>query len=104
MAQDNQNTDLSFLEKKDANALTVKDVVMTILRNIHWLIICAALGASHAWYVSDKADRIYESHAKIKIYETAQNNMMSQLEQIATLRNRTVASSLNEEISPTSVR
>ena len=82
--QDNQNIDVSFLEKKDANALTVKDVVMTIIRNIHWLVLCGFLGASHAWYVSDKADRIYESHAKIKIYETIQNNMMG----FAKLRKR----------------
>ena len=30
-----QENDLSFLEKKDANALSGKDIFFTILRNIH---------------------------------------------------------------------
>ncbi|MBO7459532.1 MAG: hypothetical protein J6T53_01310, partial [Bacteroidales bacterium] len=98
MSQDNQNTDLSFLEKKDANALSLKDVVVTILRNIHWFILCAAIGANVAWYISDKADRIYESHAKIKIYETQQSTVMSQLDQIASFRSRAVSNSMNDEI------
>ena len=98
MSQDNQNTDLSFLEKKDANALTVKDIVITILRNLHWLVLCGVIGGFIGWYKGDQLDRIYESHAKIKIYETAQNSMMSQLEQMATLRNRSAAKSLNDEM------
>ena len=45
MATNNQDQDLSVLEKKDANALTGKDIFFTILRNLHWLILCAAIGA-----------------------------------------------------------
>ena len=99
MAQDNnQNNDLSFLDKKDANALSFKDVVYTILHNIHWLIICAAIGGVVAWYIGDRTDRVYESHGKIKIYETPQNTMVSQLEQIMSLRDRAMTKALNDEI------
>ena len=38
-----QDNDLSFLEKKDANALSGKDIFYTVVRNIHWLILCAAV-------------------------------------------------------------
>ena len=68
MATNNpQDSDLSFLEKKDANSLTGKDIFFTILRNLHWLILCALIGAAIAWFHSDRANRIYESHAKIII-------------------------------------
>ena len=42
----NQDTDLSFLEKKDANSLSGKDIFYTIVRNLHWLILCAIIGAA----------------------------------------------------------
>ena len=48
----NQENDLSFLEKKDANALTGKDILYTIFRNLHWIILCAIVGAAIAWFVS----------------------------------------------------
>ena len=72
MAENPQESDLSFLEKKDANALSGKDLYYTILRNIHWFILFALLGAAIAWFRSDKADRIYESHAKIIITSVTQ--------------------------------
>ena len=47
-----QDSDLSFLEKKDANALSGKDIVITIVRNLHWILLCAVIGAAIAWYRS----------------------------------------------------
>ena len=88
MTSNKQDTDLSFLEKKDANSLSGKDIFYTIVRNLHWLILCALVGAAIAYYYSDRADRIYESHAKIKINSITQNrldNGASMLENITRL-------------------
>ena len=93
--------DLSFLEKKDANALSGKDIFFTILRNLHWLILCAAIGAAIAWYRSDRANRIYESHAKIIINSVTRNrldNGMSMLENITNRRIATTMNAINDEI------
>ena len=54
MANTNSENDLSFLEKKDANALSGKDIFYTILRNIHWLIICGLIGGAIAYFLSDR--------------------------------------------------
>ena len=96
-----QDSDLSFLEKKDANALTGKDIFFTVLRNLHWLILCAAIGAAIAWYRSDRADRIYESHAKVMITSITRNrfdNGQSMLENITNRRVATTMNALNDEI------
>ena len=98
---ENQETDLSFLEKKDANALTGKDIFYTILRNLHWIILCAVIGAVIAWFVSDRADRIYESHAKIMINSITRNrldNGASMLENITNRRVATTMNAINDEI------
>ena len=97
----NDDTDLSFLEKKDANALTGKDIFFTILRNLHWLILCAAIGAAIAYYISDRADRIYESHAKILVTSITRNrfdNGQSMLENITNRRVATTMDAINDEI------
>ena len=98
MQKVNQNNDLSFLEKRDPNALSFKDVLFTILRNIHWLILCGAIGGAVGWYYADHADRIYESHAKIKVYEMTESTVTSQLESIVNVRYGTASRRLNDEI------
>ncbi len=101
MAQNQNETDLSFLEKKDANALSGKDIFFTILRNLHWILLCAAIGAAIAWFRSDRADRIYESHAKIIINSITRNrldNGMSMLENITNRRIATTMNAINDEI------
>ena len=97
----NSENDLSFLEKKDANALSGKDIFFTILRNLHWLILCAAIGGAIAWFLSDRADRIYESHAKIIINSVTRNrltNGMTMWENITNRRIPTTLSAINDEI------
>ena len=101
MSNNNTENDLSFLEKKDANALSGKDIFFTILRNLHWLIICALIGGAIAYYISDRADRIYESHAKILINSITRNrldNGMSMLENITNRRVATTMNAINDEI------
>ena len=95
------NDDLSFLEKKDANALSGKDIVITIVRNLHWILLCGVIGAAIAWFRSDRADRIYESHAKILINSITRNrldNGMSMLENITNRRIATTMNAINDEI------
>ncbi len=48
MSTHNEDTNLSFLEKKDANSLSGKDIFYTIVRNLHWLLLCALAGAAVA--------------------------------------------------------
>ena len=69
----NNNTELSFLDRKDSGRFTFKDVLMTILCNLHWLVRCACIGAAVAWWKSDCTERCYESHARIKIHSVTRN-------------------------------
>ena len=101
MATNPQDSDISFLEKKDANALSGKDIFFTILRNLHWLLLCAVIGAAVAYYRADRANRIYESHAKIMITSITRNrfdNGQSMLENITNRRVATTSSAINDEI------
>ncbi|MBQ1648472.1 MAG: hypothetical protein II047_08500, partial [Bacteroidales bacterium] len=105
MAQNLHNTstdDLSFLEKKNPNALSAKDVIITIVHNLHWIILCAAIGGAIAWLVSDRAERIYESHAKVKIQSVTRNmadgNVVTILEAVSNRRTGDAWNTLNDEI------
>ena len=73
MATNNQDNDLAFLDKKDANALSLKDIYFTVMRHIHWILLGALIGGIIAYYRSDRSDRIYESHARIKINAVTRN-------------------------------
>lgn len=102
MAQDSQNNDLSFLEKKDPNALSIKDILVTVLHNLHWLLLCAAIGGALAWFYADRADRIYESHAKIKIHSVTPSSFDGStaaiLESFTSRRTTGQWNTLNDEI------
>ena len=97
-----ENNDLSFLEKKDANTLSGKDIFFTILRNLHWLILCALAGAAIAYYRSDRQDRIYESHAKIRLNSVTRNRLENGASMLENITNRRVAitmNAINDEIT-----
>ena len=95
MSSTHQDTDLSFLEKKDANALSAKDIFYTVMRNLHWVILGAIVGGLIAYYRSDRADRIYESHAKIKINSVTRNRFDNGASMLENITNRRVAISMN---------
>ena len=95
MAIKQDNNDLSFLEKKDANSLSGKDVFYTILRNLHWLILSAAICAGVAYYRSDRADRIYESHAKIRLNSVTRSRLESGTTTLENITDRRVAITMN---------
>ena len=91
----NHDNDLSFLEKKDANSLSGKDIFFTILRNLHWLILCALICGAAAYYISDRANRIYESHAKIQINSITRNRLDNGASMLENITNRRVAVTMN---------
>ncbi len=67
MAEVNQQNELSFLDEKKKSNIHVKDILFTVLRNLHWLLICGALGAFIAGYYVRHQDRVYESYARVLI-------------------------------------
>ena len=91
----NTDNDLSFLDKKDANALTGKDILLTVTRNIHWFLLFALLGAAIAFYVVDRRDRIYESHAKIIINSVTRSRLNSGESMLDNITNRRLGITLN---------
>ena len=101
MGYNNPDNDLSFLEKKDANTLSGKDIFFTILRNLHWLLLCALICGGIAYYRSDRMDRIYESHAKIRLNSVTRNrleNGTTTLENITDRRMAITMNAINDEI------
>ena len=95
MAINQDKTDLSFLEKKDANTLSGKDIFYTILRNLHWLVLSAAICAGVAYYRSDRANRIYESHAKIRLNSVTRNRLETGTTTLENITDRRVAITMN---------
>ena len=95
MANNSQDNDLSFLEKKDANTLSGKDIFFTIVRNLHWLLLCALIGAGIAYYRSDRQDRIYESHAKIRLNSVTRSRLENGVSTLENITNRRVAITMN---------
>ena len=91
----NQDNDLSFLEKKDANTLSGKDIFFTILRNLHWLLLCALICGAIAYYQSDSQDRIYESHAKVRLTSVTRSRLESGVSTLESITNRRIAITMN---------
>ena len=95
MVSSNQDNDFSFLEKKDANSLSGKDIFFTILRNLHWLILCALVCGGIAYYHSDRQNRIYESHAKVRLTSVTRSRLESGISTLESITNRRVAITMN---------
>lgn len=66
--------DTSFLEEKKTQKIHIKDILFTILRNAHWLILCGAVGAIIAGYSVRHQDRVYASNARLLIKGTSTNS------------------------------
>ena len=95
MANTSQDNDLSFLEKKDANSLSGKDIFFTVVRNLHWLLLCALICAGIAYYRSDRQDRVYESHAKVRLTSVTRSRLESGISTLENITNRRVAITMN---------
>lgn len=57
--------DLSFLDAEPTVSFHIKDLLYTLLRNIHWLVLFGAAGAMIANFTARRQDRVYESNARI---------------------------------------
>ena len=90
-----ESNDLSFLEQKNANSLSGKDIFFTILRNLHWLVLCALVCGAIAYYWSDRTDRIYESHSKIRLNSVTRNRLENGNSMLENITNRRVAITMN---------
>ena len=64
---DNKDSNTSFLSEGKKQEIHIKDILFTLLRNIHWLLICGAIGTFIAGYYVRHQDRIYESSARVLI-------------------------------------
>ena len=84
-----ETTDTSFLEeKKTTQKIHVKDILFTILRNLHWLVLCGAVGAAIAGFQVRQQNRIYRSSARILIVKTTTStNSDEQTLREATIKN-----------------
>ena len=67
MADGKDNNNMDFLDEKKGPKLHVKDVLFIVLRNIHWLILCAAIGAFVAGYWVRHQNHVYQSSARVLI-------------------------------------
>lgn len=74
MAEEKRIIDTSFLEDKKTQKIHIKDILFTILRNIHWLVLCGALGALIAGYYVRHQNRVYESTARLLIKGSSTNS------------------------------
>ena len=63
----NNSEDLSFLEEGANTGIQFKDVLVLLIRNLPWFIICAAIGAGIAFYKVKGEERIYSSSATIML-------------------------------------
>ena len=79
-------TDLSFLDDKQSISFHIKDIIFLILRNIHWLIIFAALGGVVANLYARRQEKSYESSAKILIRAGNDINVSDNDTREATIR------------------
>ena len=74
MANNARTNETSFLDEKTGPKLHVKDVLFTILRNAHWLLLCGVIGAVVAGYWVRHQNRVYESYARVLIKGSSTGN------------------------------
>ena len=67
VSNNQNNPDLSFLEQEGQSKIHIKDILFLVLRNLHWLILFAAIGAVVGNINARRQVRLYESNAKIII-------------------------------------
>ena len=63
----NNTEDISFLEEDNAGGMQFKDILMLVVRNLHWFILCALIGAAVAYYKVKREERVYASATSIML-------------------------------------
>ena len=71
---DNKNTntntssnDNAFFDEDTNSGFKFKDVIFLVLRNLHWFVLCAAIGGLYSYYKVRNEERIYASSATVMI-------------------------------------
>lgn len=103
MAENNiNNNELAFLEEDTNDVLHLKDITMTIARNIHWFLLCALVGAFISWFFVRRQNRVYSANAKINIQTVTNDNpIQAPTAQMSNLGSRRLLlnySALNSEL------
>ncbi len=83
---EHKNSDTSFLDEKGTKKIHIKDVLFIVLRNLHWLLLCGAVGAFGAYYYVHHQNRVYESNARVLIKGSSTGNNENTIRE-ATVRN-----------------
>lgn len=71
--EENRN-DAAFTDEGTGDFLHIKDITVTILRNLHWFLLCAFIGASIAGYTVHQKERVYGANARIAIQSIINDN------------------------------
>lgn len=66
--------DLSFLEGESATNFHIKDLLYTLLRNLHWLILFGVAGALLGNLQARRQDRVYASSANVVLRDNFGGN------------------------------
>ena len=65
------SNETAFFDEDTNSGFKFKDVVFLVLRNLHWFVLCAAIGGLYAYYQVRNEERIYASSATIMIKTAA---------------------------------
>jgi capsular exopolysaccharide family len=101
MDEKTNDSDLSFLDSNASNPVQFKDILLLLLRNIHWIILCGIIGAVVSFYFVRSKERIYGSTATIMLKSFSSNGSESSRESalISEFSGMSIAiSSINNEI------
>ena len=63
----NVNDSSAFFDEDTNSGFKFKDLVFLILRNLHWFVICSAIGGVIAYYNVRSQPRIYSSRSSLLI-------------------------------------
>ena len=100
--EDTRNNDTAFVEESTIDFLHIKDITVTILRNIHWFLLCALLGGFIAGMTAHQKERVYSANARIAIQSLINENaIQSPSTQMNNLGSRRIAlnyTAINSEI------
>lgn len=100
--EDNRYNEQIFAEESSGDFLHIKDITITLLRNLHWFLLCAVIGAFVSWYSVHQKPRIYSSNARISIQSLINDNaIQAPSTQMNTLGSRRIQlnyTAINSEI------
>lgn len=69
----NNSADNTFLDEGIKKKIHIKDILLLILHNIHWLILCGIIGGLIGTYMVRKQDKVYQAHASIMLKNIGSN-------------------------------